>query len=172
MTQSGQAGRPGTRRHTKIGGQFAARLIEMLESPAFRVLSLSAHRILSRLEIELAHHGGTNNGQLIVTYDDFAEYGIHRHAIAPGIRELVALGFVEITQSGCAGNAEHRTPNLFRLTLKNTATDNPTDDWRHIKTIERAEALARAARAEPTTRSWRPRRKTNSSGKPVAKPHL
>jgi hypothetical protein len=24
-------------------------------------------------------------------------YGIHRHAIAPGIRELEALGFIEVT---------------------------------------------------------------------------
>jgi len=28
----------------------------------------------------------------------------------------VALGFVEITEHGRAGNAEHRTPNKFRLT--------------------------------------------------------
>ena len=46
----------GRKRRTQIDGQFAAREIKMLESPAFRVLSLSARRILDRLEIELAHH--------------------------------------------------------------------------------------------------------------------
>ena len=35
-----------------ISGPFAPRLIEMMNSPAYRVLSLAAHRILSRLEIE------------------------------------------------------------------------------------------------------------------------
>ena len=49
-------------RRTQIGGQFAPRLIEMLESPAYRALSLSGHRILDRIEIEMAHHGGTDNG--------------------------------------------------------------------------------------------------------------
>ena len=136
-----------TNRRTKIAGQFAARTIEMMASPAFRVLSLSARRVLDRLEIELAHHGGQDNGKLPVTYQHFHEYGIHRHAIGPGIRECAALGFVEITERGRAGNAEFRTPNLFRLTYKPTRVEGPTDDWRSLGSIEGAEALARAARA-------------------------
>jgi hypothetical protein len=64
----------------------------MLESPTFRELSLSARRVLDRLEIELAHHGGMDKGRLPVTYDDFQRYGIDRHAIAPAIRELIAPG--------------------------------------------------------------------------------
>jgi hypothetical protein len=135
-----------TNRRTKIGGQFAPRTIEMLESPAFRVLSLSARRILDRLEIELAHHGGQDNGKLPVTYEHFHEYGIHRHAIGPGIGECIALGFVEITEPGRAGNAEFRAPNLFRLTYKNTRVEGPTDDWRRIENVNDAKAIARAAR--------------------------
>ena len=46
-----------TNRRTKIQGQFAARTIDMLESPAFRVLGLSARRVLDRLEIELITAG-------------------------------------------------------------------------------------------------------------------
>jgi hypothetical protein len=142
-----------TNRRTKIQGQFAARTIEMLESPSFRVLSLSARRVLDRIEIELAHHGGQDNGKLPVTYEHFHEYGIHRHAIGPGIRECVALGFVEITEPGRAGNAEFRAPNLFRLTYRATRVEGPTDDWRNIKTIEGAEALARGARVSRRDRS-------------------
>lgn len=55
-------GQPGYKRFNKISGQFSARLIEMLESPAYRVLSLSARRILDRIDIEHAHHGGQDNG--------------------------------------------------------------------------------------------------------------
>jgi hypothetical protein len=40
------------RRKNKIAGQFSARTIEMMESPAFNVLSLSGHRVLHRIEIE------------------------------------------------------------------------------------------------------------------------
>ena len=69
----------------------------MIKSPAWSVLSLSARRVLDRIEIEHADHGGYDNGRLPVTYDDFEHYGIHRHSIAAAIRETVALGFAEIT---------------------------------------------------------------------------
>jgi hypothetical protein len=74
-------------RRSSFSGQFAGRLVEMLESPAYRALSLGALRVLSRVEIELAHHGGNDNGKLPVTYDDFERYGIHRHSIRPAISE-------------------------------------------------------------------------------------
>ena len=68
----------GRERRRTIDGQFAPRTIEMLESPSYRVLSLSARRVLDRLEIELGHHGGTGNGDLPVTYDQFQEFGLGR----------------------------------------------------------------------------------------------
>jgi hypothetical protein len=134
------------RRKTTIGGTFAPRLIEMISSPAFCVLSLSARRVLDRLEIELASHGGTNNGKLPVTFADFRRYGIDYDAISPAIREVVALGFVEITRKGRAGNAEYRTANIFRLTFRHTDYGNPTDEWRRITTSDQAKAVASAAR--------------------------
>jgi hypothetical protein len=147
-----------TNRYTKIDGQFSAHLIEMLRSPAWRALSLSARRLLDRLEIEMADHGGTDNGELPATYDDFVSYGIHRHAIAPAIRECVALGFLEVTEPGRAGNAEWRRPNLFRLTYRHTDNWKPTNEWEKIETDEHASALARTARnARPrkTRSQWR-----------------
>ena len=78
------------KRRNSIDGQFAYHTIEMIKSPAWSVLSLSARRVLDRLEIEHAHHGGNDNGRLPVTYDDFECYGIHRHSIAAAIRETVA----------------------------------------------------------------------------------
>jgi hypothetical protein len=133
-------------RHNKIAGQFAPRLIDMLESPAYRVLSVSAHRVLSRLEIEHGHHGGLENGSLPVTFENFIDYGMDRNAIGPAIRECVALGFVEIMQHGRAGNAEFRQSNLFRLTYVFTKDAAATHDWRKIETMEGAQALAAAAR--------------------------
>jgi hypothetical protein len=70
-------------RRNRLSEQFAPRPIRMLESPAYRALSLGAHRALARIEVELAHHGGNDNRKLPVTFDHFVEYGIHRHAIAP-----------------------------------------------------------------------------------------
>jgi hypothetical protein len=134
-------------RPNKIAGQFAPRHIEMLESPAYRVLSLAAHRVLARIEIELAHHGGHDNGKLPVTYEQFVEYGIDRHSVAPGIRELSALGIAEVTEKGRAGNAEFRRPNLFRLTYHYVGRAEPTHEWRRIKAIEEAKKIATTARA-------------------------
>ena len=65
-------------------------MIEMLESPAYRALSLSAHRVMARIEIELAHHGGNDNGHLPVTKQNFVDYGVHHDGVAPAIRELEA----------------------------------------------------------------------------------
>ena len=148
-------------RRNKIAGQFAPRLIEMIKSPAYRVLSLSARRILDRLEIELGHHAGRDNGKLPATYEDFVAYGIDRHSVAPAIREVEALGFAQVTERGRAGNAEHRTPNLFRLTYRPTEAQGATDEWRLIKTLDEAKALAIAARKPIKAK---PKHKKNGTG--------
>jgi hypothetical protein len=134
----------------QIPGPFNWRLIEMKESFAYRVLSLSAHRVLDRIEIEFVRHGSKpeENGALPVTYGDFVDYGINRPAIAPAIRELVALGFVEVTRRGSAGNEEYRQPTLFLITYYWTGSNvEIRDGWRRIKSLEEAEAVAVAARA-------------------------
>lgn len=105
------------RRKNNLNEQFSIRLTAMLESPAYRAMSVSAHRIMSRIEIELSAHGGNDNGKLPVTYQDFIAYGVHTEAVAPALREAEALGFIEITKHGSGGNAEHREPNLYRLTF-------------------------------------------------------
>jgi hypothetical protein len=123
----------------------------MLESPAYRVLSRAAHQVLSRIELEHLEHGGNDNGKLPVTYADFGKYGVERHAIGPGIRELGALGFIEVMERGCAGNAEARRPNLFRLTYigPEGVLSGGTDEWKRIKTMEQATAAQKNARQTP-----------------------
>src|SRR5262245_21249434 len=147
-TSQGRSQHP--RRRNRISGQFSVRLIEMLESPAYRVLSLAAHRVISRIEIELAHHGGNDNGRLPVTKQDFIDYGVHHDAVAPAIREAEALGFIRVTQRGRGGNAEHRKANLFFLTYahgRDSRSEPPTHDWRKIETREEAITIQQAARS-------------------------
>jgi hypothetical protein len=105
--------------------------------------------IISRVEIELACHGGNDNGKLPVTTDDFVEYGMHRSSVAPAIREVEALGFVRVKR-GRGGNAEYRSPNLFFLTFaqaRDSHKNPPTHDWRRINTLQEAELIARSARS-------------------------
>jgi len=167
------------KRRNRINEQWSARVISMLESPAYRVLSVSAHRIISRIEIELARHGGNDNGRLPVTFEDFIEYGIHHNAIAPAIREAEALGFIRVTERGRGGNSEYRQPNKFFLTFaygRDSRGNPPTHDWRKIKTLEEAEEIARAARdnknAQAVQFAERRAKKTkNRYRNPVVVPH-
>lgn len=162
-------------RRNRINQQFSVRLIEMLESPAYRVLSISAHRVIDRIDIELAAHGGNDNGRLPVTYQDFIDYGIVRDCIAPALREAEALGFSYCTKRGSGGNAEHREASLYGLTFahaRDSKQSPPTHKWKHIKTIEEANAIAAAARANKSPAAiakgrWANRKKTESqSGNP------
>lgn len=134
-------------RRNSISEAWAARPIEMLESPAYRVLSLSAHRVLSRIEIEFAHHAGRDNGKLPVTFDDFAHYGVRRHSIGPALRELEALGFIVITERGTmAKAAEYRRANRFLLTARPKQKGDAVEGrWRQYKTIRDAKAAVAVA---------------------------
>lgn len=119
----------------------------MLESPAYRVLSLAARRVLDRLAIELAAHGGNDHDKLPVTFNQFHDYGVHRHAIAPAIRELIALGFIEVSVQGRASAGSCRWPNAFSLPWINCKSNPcPVHPWRRIKTTEDATKIASMAR--------------------------
>jgi hypothetical protein len=147
-----------TVRRNRLSEQWAAYPIEMLQSPAYRALSLSACRVLHRIEIELAAHGGNDIERLPVTKADFVEYGISPRLVASAIREAEALGFIRITQRGRGGNAEHRKENQFFPTYlvgRNRALA-PSHDWRQINTLEEAKQIACAARANknPNAVAW------------------
>jgi hypothetical protein len=126
----------------------------MVESPALRVLSLSAVRAMHRLEVEHMDHGGAENGRLIVTHDQFQEWGIAHNQVSPAIRELAALGLVDITEPGSGGNENYHRAARYRLTyVNNKSRAEPTHEWRNILTIEDAERIAAEARAAKDARA-------------------
>ena len=123
-----------SKRRDAIAENWVAYPCSLIESPAMRVLSQAAVRVMHRLEVEHMHHGGAENGRLIVTRDQFVGWGIERNAIAPAVRELAALGFVEITEKGCAGNANQHKATQYRLTYVNSKNrEQPTNEWRRSK---------------------------------------
>ncbi len=112
------------------------------------------------MEIELSYHQSSataareaNGRGLPVTYAQLEEYGLQHRGIAPAIRELVALGFVEVMQRGCGGNSSFKKLNTYRLTYRH-AVGHPGDgshEWRLITDLQTAEALAEQARGTVTT---------------------
>ena len=138
-----------TVRRNSVAEFFASRPVELIASPAMRVLSRAAHLALLRIELELRSHAGRTNGRLIVTKQQFIEFGIHQDAIAPALRELDALGIIIITLHGRGGNAEYHEPNRFLLNYMCGAVDaheQITDSWKRFKTMEEAQQTASIAR--------------------------
>ena len=104
-----------TIKRNSVAQYFTSRPVELIASPALRILSRAGHLALLRIELELRSHAGHGNGKLIVTKQQFAEFGIHPRMIAPALRELNALAIAITTMQGRGGNAEHRQPNRFLL---------------------------------------------------------
>jgi hypothetical protein len=157
------------RNRNRITEQFTPMTVGLLESPVWRVLSLSGHRVMARVCVEHSHHGGRENGKLPVSYDDFEAYGIERHCIAAAIREVVALGLLCITREGRAGNAEWRQVAHYRITFLYGNGMPPTHEWRRWQSLDDARKAARAARRAQANKNRSPVRKTRT-GLGVEKP--
>jgi hypothetical protein len=90
---------------------------EMMSSPAWQAMPLSARRALDRLLLEHMAHAGRENGNLIVTFDDFVKDGVgSRSAAARAVRILEALGFVDITIRGHRSFGGAHLPSRYALT--------------------------------------------------------
>jgi hypothetical protein len=170
-----RAGRKKYGKGASYSGQWVGHLLEMLESPAWRVLSRAAHQVLSRIEVELCYHGGSDNGDLIVTYEQFVRYGIGRKQIGPAIRELEKLGFIVVTERGAAGNANEKAPNKFRLTYRGSSGQHAvmgdgSHEWRGIQSMKEAKAIAKAARATKPERRYRYSRQRGAKGQTYWRP--
>jgi hypothetical protein len=107
----------------------------MLESSAWGALSGAARQIVFRVAIEHMAHAGTENGNLIITYDDFAAFGIRRSSVAKAIRDAEALGWIKVTFRGRGGNAEFREASRYAVGWLPTADGKLADNlWRRIRT--------------------------------------
>jgi hypothetical protein len=93
--------------------------VEMMRSDAWRDMSVNARRMLDLLEIEHLAHGGYENGNLVITYDQFVAGGIRRASIFATIAELERLGWIEVHRGGYRGFARS-WPHRFRLTHRRT----------------------------------------------------
>jgi hypothetical protein len=89
-----------TKKPNKTQQPFAMYPIEMLESPAWSVLSRAGHQFLSRIAIEQWKHGGKVAAGLPLTFEQLIEYGMNKDQIAPAQRECVALGLAKRTKQG------------------------------------------------------------------------
>ena len=118
----------------------------MLESDAFKALSGNARKVLDRLLIEHMAHAGTENGNLICTYNNFSNYGVRRSSIAAAVRLLEYMGFVRLVK-GWAFSGEHM-PTKYRLTWFGSVDgQTATNEWKSINTSH-VEAFKQKAKTD------------------------
>lgn len=129
---------------------------DFLGSPAYRSLSVDARKRLDRLIIEHIGHGRTENSRLVVTHEQFIEYGATLDLIADAVDELVYKGLVK-AERGKAGNGTSH-PTVFTLTFDGTYDGVPASNqwkkftmaearlWSEVVRKQRAEMRAKVGR--------------------------
>ncbi len=110
---------------------------EMVLSPTWGALSISARRVVDALMTEHMNHAGRENGNLAVTYLQLEALGVTKADIRKALVELQACGFIRMTHQGLrvAGGGE---PSRFALTWLPTLTGSPiaalaTNDWLDVR---------------------------------------
>jgi hypothetical protein len=144
---------------------------ELLTSPALIAVSGAARSVLDGIMAEQAAHGGKENGNLIVTYDNLVAREIRRGSIRRALIELRAVGLIAITQ-GYRSYGSRMTPSRYRLTWLGTPDGlTATNEWRAIKTIEDARVRIANAIAEFERRQRRAQKQDEGADIMSAKPH-
>jgi hypothetical protein len=110
--------------------------LDVMESPAWRKLSLAARRVMDCLLIENFRHKRKLNGALRVSFRQLVKCGIHRCLIASAINELVAAGLLKVARAKAWGS-----PNLYQITFLGTLDGAPT--WRKSTAPTREKAMAK-----------------------------
>ena len=122
------------------GVPFVQITAELLRSPAWRCRSINCIRLIDFLMIEHLRHNGTENGNLIATYDQLIVFGIGRRFVRKTIDQAERLGLVEVERLPRRTFTE-TYPSRFRLTFLPDKNINekgqiyygePTNEWRRI----------------------------------------
>src|SRR5262249_33091400 len=107
--------RPNRVREIPSGEPFVMHSRELIASEAWRTRPIHVVRLMDRLEIEHLAHGGTENGNLLLTYDQMVEAGIGRQYCNDAIKEAERRGLVEAKRASYCG-AARTAPTRFGIT--------------------------------------------------------
>lgn len=125
---------------------------EMLRCPAYHAMSGNAVKVTFRVLSEHISEGGTMNGELVISHEQFIAAGISRNCVAGAIREAEAAGMIAVRRRGRIAEGRN-APNLFRLTWlggwgPNGEKIHPSHDWkgRTAEDVKRAREREKAAK--------------------------
>jgi len=127
-------------RHRERVSPFVMVLIDTLDAPAWRAMSLGARMLYIALRRR-------NNGRIFLSQRNAAkELGSHHNEIARWFRELRYYGFIVMTAPGALGVDGKGKAPCWRLTDAGYMRDLPTRDFlrwdgRHFKDTEKNPVL-------------------------------
>ena len=78
------------------GEQFIKLPRDLLESDAWRGLSINARRLIDFIMLEHMRQGGKRNGLLLAPREQLEAFGIGRHFISGAIHEVARTGLVDV----------------------------------------------------------------------------
>jgi DNA-binding HxlR family transcriptional regulator len=107
---------------------WAFMALSLMESDAFRSLSINARRALDRLVIEHFNHNRIENGNLRVSARQFHEWGVTKDCLTAAVRELEEKGLLATERGEAKGVL--MPPFVYRLTFYATLDDPPSNEWR------------------------------------------
>ena len=121
--------------------QFIIHKRELLESEAWRGMSINCFKLINFLETRYLQNAGEDNGYYVATYNQLIQYGMRIHAIKGAVQEAEKRGLVRSVLSDDVCRYGKYT-YLFRLTyLPQTVKKEdgsryylaPSDDWKRVK---------------------------------------
>lgn len=123
------AGRQGRINRPPKGEAFVWLNRDLLASASWRLQSINCRRLIDALLLDHMAHAGTENGNLMATYDQLVEFGAGRRHIRRAIEEAEYLGLIRYSPGGrWAGTNQ---PSRFRLTFYADKDGTPpTNEWK------------------------------------------
>lgn len=127
---TGEPTRKGGLKNSPPNGEaWAWRTFALMESPAMRSLGINARKVLDRIEIEHLAHGRVENGNLIVTHQQFVEWGANHNAVGDAIDELRYKGLIDVLKGRAGLGSSHAS--RYRLTWIGACDGSPaTNEWK------------------------------------------
>ena len=105
---------------------------ELITSAAWRARSINTIRLIDALLLDHMNHAGTENGNLMATYDQLVTWGASRPCLNDAIAEAMFLGLIRVEPGGrWAGTNE---PSQYCLTwLYDDRDGTPaTNEWKRV----------------------------------------
>ena len=130
-------------------------------------MSMNTRKLIDYLLMEHSNHAGRENGNLIATHSQLAEYGLTPCNLAGAVVEAEFLGLIKVVRGGRRNLTNQ--PSKFRLTwIGDRDLASATNQWKGVTEINIDCWKAERVNQRKARRKWKLERTSgNSATKPL-----